>query len=63
MTVLGQIARLCPGLVELVTFASKDEYTLGRMKMPALEHLSLTGDTGALDCISRAPSGIVKDHW
>ncbi|PBK92040.1 hypothetical protein ARMGADRAFT_1013765 [Armillaria gallica] len=52
MTVLGQIARLCPGLVELVTFASKEEYTLGRMKMPTLEHLSLTGDTGALDCIS-----------
>ncbi|SJL15954.1 uncharacterized protein ARMOST_19466 [Armillaria ostoyae] len=52
MAALGQVASLCPGLVELVTFVSKGEYTLGRIKMPALEYLSLKGNIGALDCIS-----------
>ncbi|KAK0430268.1 hypothetical protein EV421DRAFT_1859621, partial [Armillaria borealis] len=52
MAALGQVASLCPSLVELVTFVSKGEYTLGRIKMPALEYLSLKGNIGALDCIS-----------
>ncbi|PBK58906.1 hypothetical protein ARMSODRAFT_1091019 [Armillaria solidipes] len=52
MAALGQVARLCPGLVELVTFVSKGEYTLGRIKMPALEYLLLKGNIGTLDCIS-----------
>ncbi|KAK0481214.1 hypothetical protein EDD18DRAFT_797596 [Armillaria luteobubalina] len=50
--VLGQVLHICSGLVELVTGASKGECTLGRIEMPALEHLEIIGDTRALDCIS-----------
>ncbi len=43
--VLSQVARLCPGLVELVTGALQGEYTLARIEMPALDHLEVSGDT------------------
>ncbi|PBK92008.1 hypothetical protein ARMGADRAFT_1063930, partial [Armillaria gallica] len=58
--VLGQVARLCPGLVELVTGVSQGEYTLVRIKMPALERLEVLGNTHALDCVSAPNLKLLK---
>ncbi len=50
--VLSQVARLCPGLVELVTGALQGEYTLARIEMPSRERLVVSVETRTLDCIS-----------